>query len=104
MKYYKVYITVRAQADLKARVRYLRDVKQSYQAAQSILDDYIETRAVLAVLADAIAEPSDKKLKQRCLKRINFLHHNYFMLFKVEDNKVIIVRIFHGLEDYRKKL
>ncbi|MBQ8919892.1 MAG: type II toxin-antitoxin system RelE/ParE family toxin [Acidaminococcaceae bacterium] len=104
MKHYKMYITIQAQADLRARVRYLHEVKRSVQAAQSLLDDYVETRAVLSVLAGAIADPSDEKLKRRCLKRINFIHHNYFMLFKVEDTKVIIVRIFHGLEDYKRKL
>ena len=51
-----------------------------------------------------LADPDDEKLKQRGLKRINFLHHNYFMLFRVENENAIIVRVFHGLEDYQNKL
>ena len=59
---------------------------------------------MLANIAGALADPDDEKLKQRCLKRINFLRHNYFMLFMVEKEKVFIVRVFHGLEDYQNKL
>lgn len=74
------------------------------QAAQALYDDYRETKTVLAKIAGALADPDDEKLKQRGLKRINFLHHNYFMLFTVENEKAIIVRVFHGLEDYQNKL
>ena len=74
------------------------------QAAQALFDDYRETRSILANIAGALADPDDEKLKRRGLKRINFLHHNYFMLFKIEKEKVFIVRVFHGLEDYQNKL
>ncbi len=104
MKKYKVYITGRAFSDLRKRISYLRNEKKSLQAAQALFDDYRETRAVLANIAGALADPDDEKLKQRGLKRINFLHHNYFMLFRVEKEKVFIVRVFHGLEDYQNKL
>ena len=104
MKRYKVYITGKAFSDLRSRIDYLRNEKKSIQAAQALFDDYRETRAVLANIAGAIADPDDEKLKQRGLKRINFLHHNYFMLFKIEKEKVFIVRVFHGLEDYQNKL
>lgn len=104
MKRYKVYITGRAFSDFRSRIGYLRNEKKSVQAAQALFDDYRETRSVLANVAGALADPDDEKLKQRGLKRINFLHHNYFMLFKIEQEKVFIVRVFHGLEDYQNKL
>ena len=104
MKRYKVYITGRAFSDLRIRIGYLRDEKKSMQAAQALFDDYRETRSILANIAGALADPDDEKLKRRGLKRINFLHHNYFMLFKIEKEKVFIVRVFHGLEDYQNKL
>ncbi len=104
MKRYKVYITVRAYSDLRSRIGYLRNEKKSIQAAQALFDDYRETRSVLANIAGSLADPDEEKLKQRGLKRINFLHHNYFMLFRVEKEKVFIVRVFHGLEDYQNKL
>ena len=104
MKRYKVYITGRAFSDLRIRIGYLRNEKKSMQAAQALFDDYRETRSILANIAGALADPDDEKLKQRGLKRINFLRHNYFMLFRIEKEKVIIVRVFHGLEDYQNKL
>ena len=104
MKRYKVYITGRAFSDLRIRIGYLRNEKKSMQAAQALFDDYRETRSILANIAGALAESHDEKLKRRGLKRINFLHHNYFMLFKIEKEKVFIVRVFHGLEDYQNKL
>ena len=104
MKKYKVYITGRAFSDLRIRIGYLRNEKKSMQAAQALFDDYRETRSILANIAGALADPDDEKLKRRGLKRINFLHHNYFMLFKIEKEKVFIVRVFHGLEDYQNKL
>ena len=48
--------------------------------------------------------PESKKLKERNLRRINFKRHNYFMLFRKEDDKAVVVEIFHGLEDYENKL
>ena len=104
MKRYKIYITGRAFSDLRIRIGYLRNEKKSMQAAQALFDDYRETRSILANIAGALADPDDEKLKQRGLKRINFLRHNYFMLFRIEKEKVIIVRVFHGLEDYQNKL
>lgn len=76
MKKYKVYITGRAFSDLRSRIGYLRNEKRSVQAAQALLDDYRETISVLVNIAGALADPDDKKLKQRGLKRINFMHHN----------------------------
>ena len=104
MKKYKVYITGRAFSDLRIRIGYLRNEKKSMQAAQALFDDYRETRSILANIAGALADSDDEKLKRRGLKRINFLHHNYFMLFKIEKEKVFIVRVFHGLEDYQNRL
>ena len=104
MKRYKVYITGRAFSDLRSRIGYLRNQKKSMQAAQALYDDYRETKTALAKIAGALADSDNEKLRQRGLKRINFLHHNYFMLFRVEKEKVIIVRVFHGLEDYQNKL
>ena len=51
-----------------------------------------------------LQNPDDDNLKSRNLKRINFRHHNYFLLFQITENVVEIVTMFHGLEDYRKKL
>lgn len=49
-------------------------------------------------------EPDSDKLRERGLKRINFRAHNYFMLFRIRDDRVEIIDIFHGSEDFENKL
>ena len=40
----------------------------------------------------------------RRLRRINFLHHNYFLLYQLEGDTAYVTNIFHGLEDVDNKL
>ena len=37
-------------------------------------------------------------------RRINFLHHNYFLLYQLEGETAYVTNIFHGLEDADNKL
>ena len=34
----------------------------------------------------------------------NYLHHDYFMLYRVVDDKAIVDSIFHFFEDYENKM
>ena len=104
MKTYRVVVSIDAKASLKKYIRYLREVKLSPQAARNVLDDFTATRIILSQVAGSLQDPESEKLKARSLKRINFQKHNYFMLYKVEEEMVIITNIFHGLEDYEGKL
>ena len=104
MKQYKVVVTDKAETALDKYIGYLVDVKKNEQAANNLFYDYIETRKELERVAGSIKIPESKKLKERNLKRINFKRHNYFMLFKIDDDKAVVVEIFHGLEDYENKL
>ena len=104
MKQYKVVVTDKAETALDKYIGYLVDVKKNEQAANNLFYDYIETRKELERVAGSIKMPESKKLKERNLKRINFKRHNYFMLFRIDDDKAVVVEIFHGLEDYENKL
>lgn len=104
MKSYKVVVTINAQEDIKRYLRYIRNVKKNPQAAKSILDDYIATRMHLSTCAAMLADPDSEILKQRKLKRMNFLKHDYFILYMIEDDKAVITNIFHSLEDHESKL
>ena len=104
MKQYKVVVTDKAETALDKYIGYLVDVKKNEQAANNLLYDYIETRKELERVAGSIKIPESKKLKERNLKRINFKRHNYFILFRIDDDKAVVVEIFHGLEDYENKL
>jgi len=75
MKSYKVVVTVDAQEDIKRYLRYIRNVKKNPLAAKNILDDYIATRMHLSTCAAMLADPDSEILKQRKLKRMNFLRY-----------------------------
>lgn len=104
MKKYRVVVTDKAEFALDRYIGYLADVKMNDQAASNLFYDYIETRKELELVAGSIKVPESKKLKERNLKRINFKRHNYFMLFRIDDDKAVVIEIFHGLEDYENKL
>ena len=75
---YNVVISEDALTDLRRCVSYLVHVKKNPQAASNLLDDYDET----------------KKMRQRELRRINFRHHNYFMLYRLNGQTAYITNVF----------
>lgn len=104
MNKYRVIEAPRAKKDIKRYIGYLRNVKRSEQAAQALFDDYRATKKNLADVAGMVSDPDNEKLKQRGLKRMNFIKHNYFFLYRIKDNDAEIAAMFHGLEDYENKL
>ncbi len=101
---YNVVVSMDAEADLDRHIRYLLFIKQSEQAAKNVLDDYDETIENLSGIAGSLKYCENSKLKEHGYKKIHFRRHRYFMLFRLEDNKVIIDRIFHELEDFENKI
>lgn len=104
MKKYKAVITIQAQVDLRGKLAYIRNHLKNPQAVQSVYNDYKLTRNTLEEAADTVREPDSMELKKRELKRINFRTHNYFMLFRIRDDRVEITNIFHSSEDFENKL
>jgi plasmid stabilization system protein ParE len=101
---YKVLITTDAEADLNRYISYLLFVKKSEQAAQNLLDDFEQTTATLAHVAGSLKDCENPELKQYGYKRIGFLKHRYFMLYRIDGNAAIVDNIFHELQDYENKL
>lgn len=101
---YKVVITPDAEVDLDQFVWYLLYVKKNDQAAQNLLDDFEATKEKLEKSACSLRDCENPKLKKFGYKRINFKSHRYFMLFRIEDDKVIVDNIFHELQDYENCL
>lgn len=104
MRKYKIIEAPRAKKDIKKYIGYLRNEKKSIQAAQALFDDYRATKRHLADIAGAIRESDNEKMKERGLKRINFMKHNYFFVFRIKGDNAEIAAMFHGLEDYENKL
>ena len=104
MKSYRVVISDDAKADFRRYKDYLLKNKKSQQAAKNLVLDFRNTRKQLENVAGSLREPESEALKARGLKRINFLKHDYFLLFKIQEDVAYITNMFHSLEDYENKL
>ena len=101
---YRVVVTKDAEEDLEHFVRYLIVDKKSIQAAQNVLNDYDATIESLKHVAGSLKLCDNPKLRQVEYRRINFLNHRYFMLYRIVDNVVFVDNIFHELQDYENKM
>ncbi len=101
---YKIVITKDAEEDLDRYVRYLLYDKKNEQAASNLLDDFEATKKALAKTAGIIRICDNPNLKMQGYRRINFLSHRYFMLYRIADKIVYVDNIFHELQDYENKM
>ena len=101
---YKVVITEDAQADLDRFINYLIFDKNSKQAGSNVLEDFKATIDTLSFVAGSLKYCDNRKLKENGYRRINFMSHKYFMLYRIEDERVIVDNIFHELQDYENKM
>lgn len=101
---YKIVVTIDAEQDLDNYIKYLLYEKKSTQAAKNVLDDFEATKESLKYVASSLKLCDNPRLKQLGYRRINFLNHRYFMLYRIVDNVVVIDSIFHDLQDYENKM
>ena len=101
---YKVVITLDAEEDLERFVKYLTDEKKNMQAAENVLNDFDATIESLKHVAGSLKLCDNPKLRELEYRRINFLNHRYFMLYRIVDNVVFVDNIFHELQDYENKM
>ena len=101
---YKVVVTRDAEEDLDNFIKYLITEKMNSQAAENVLDDYDATIESLKHVAGSLKLCDNPKLRQLEYRRINFLNHRYFMLYRIVDQIVFVDNIFHELQDYENKI
>lgn len=101
---YKVIITEDAEQDLDRFVKYLLFEKRSEQAARNLLDDFEATIVSLSHVAGSLKECENPRLKEFGYRRINFLSHRYFMLYRIENEIAFVDNIFHELQDYENRI
>ncbi len=101
---YKVVVTRDAEEDLERFIKYLIIEKESVQAAENVLNDYDATIESLKHVAGSLKLCDNPGLRQLEYRRINFLNHRYFMLYRTLDNIVFVDNIFHELQDYENKI
>ena len=101
---YKVVVTSDAEADLERIIQYLIYEKENIQAAKSVLDDFEATKNRLIRIAGSLKLCENPKLKELGYRRIHFLAHRYFMMYRIVEDTAIIDNIFHELQDYENHL
>ena len=101
---YKVVLMQRAEEDLDRFVTYLLLEKNNEQAAGNLLKDFEVTKESLSNVAASLKLCDNFKLRELGYRRINFLSHRYFMLYRIEKDTVFVDAIFHELQDYEGKI
>lgn len=101
---YKVVVTSDAENDLDQFIQYLLFKKKNFQAAQNVLNDFEATKKSLVQVAESLKLCENPRLQMFGYRRINFLSHRYFMLYRIEEDIVFIDNIFHELQDYENRM
>ena len=101
---FKIVITSDAEADLDRIIKYLLYQKKSRQAASNVLKDFEETKNVLSICAETLKLCDNPVLNFLGYRRINFLSHKYFMLYRLKNKTVIIDNIFHASQDFENRM
>lgn len=101
---YRIVVTKDAEEDLDKFLKYLIFEKKNMQAAQNVLNDYDAAIESLKHVAGSLKLCDNSKLRQLGYRRIKFLNHRYFMMYRIVDGAVIVDNIFHELQDYENKM
>ena len=97
---YKVIVTESAETDLEKFIQYLLLEKKSAKAASNLINDFEATKNSLSLVAGSLMFCENPKLRKLGYRRMNFLSHRYFLLYRMEGETAIIDNIFHELQDY----
>ena len=101
---YRVLITPDAENDLEEFVKYLVIDKKNKQAAENLLKDFELTLENLERVAGSLRYCDNPRLSELGYKKIHFIAHRYFLLFRLEGNKAVVDAVFHELQDYENKI
>ncbi|MBR3307217.1 MAG: type II toxin-antitoxin system RelE/ParE family toxin [Lachnospiraceae bacterium] len=102
MKTYRVVVTDNVQNDLDNFVYYLLVEKLNEQAASALLADYDETIEELSKVAGSLRTIEDPDLSEYRKMRLRW--HDYYLLYRINGDTVIVDRMFHYLQDLDKAL
>lgn len=101
---YKIVLMRDAEEDLDRYITYLLLEKRSEQAARNLLNDFEATKTSLTNVAGSLKLCDNPALRELGYRRIHFLSHRYFMLYRIEGDMVYVDNIFHELQDYENKM
>ena len=99
---YKIVLMRDAEEDLDRFIAYLLFEKKSEQAARNLLNDFEATKTSLSNVAGSLKLCDNPKLKELGYRRINFLSHRYFMIYRIDNDTVYVDNIFHEFLEFQK--
>lgn len=97
---YKVIITPPAKRRLDMYVYYTIETLRNKQAAKAILDDTRVTAKRLESVAGSLPICDNPILAKYEYRKINLSKHDFIMIYRIQDNEVIVDGMFHELQDY----
>lgn len=101
---YKLIITERAEELLDGLVRYLLYQIKNEQAAVHLLDSVEQVYSRLEENPLQFPRCRDSYLSQLGYREAVFTDMKYLVIFRIEEDTVYIVGVFHELEQYQNKL
>lgn len=101
---YKVLLTKESENDLDNIIKYILIEKKNKEAAESIMNDFSEIIKKLSYSAGSFKLCDNLRLKELGYRRLNFSKHDYFILYRIQQNNVFIDKIFHFKQDYENKI
>ena len=97
---YKVIITPPAKHQLEMYIAYTLSEFKNLQAARAIIADAKETKKRLSSVAGSLALCEDEVLARNGYRRIMFAKHDFFMVYRIDNDNVIVDAMYHELQDY----
>ncbi|MCM1245534.1 MAG: type II toxin-antitoxin system RelE/ParE family toxin [Roseburia sp.] len=97
---YEVILTIPAKAQLDHIIDYVLSEYENTQAALGIMDDAEETKYRLSHMASRLKLCDEPRLRDLGYRTIHFKRHNYFMLYRIQDDIVYVDAIYHDLQNY----
>lgn len=101
---YNVIITERAEKQLEQRINYLVYQLNNKEAGRNLLSGIGSLYDRLEDNPWQFTDCRDLFLKTLGYKEVLVMNMKYIVIFRIEDNDVYVLGIFHQLENYKVKL
>lgn len=105
MKTWEVQVIPRVENRLMGILSYIAENPlYNPDAARAVFEDFEATVKMIGKLGDSVAVGAHPIMQKRNLRRMNFLKHDYYLIYRIRGNVAQIVRIGHRLENLDKVL
>lgn len=102
LKTYRVIMSPRAQEMLDEYLYYILTEFQDPDTADKVSYDALLTIDQLSSAAGSLGPVRDPDLAGLGYKKINFVHHDYVMIYRIEADSDVarVVAVYHQSQDY----